>query len=301
MGKVKNTLVSMTGFGSGRASNQFVSLNAEIKTLNGRFLDIILRMPRCYAALEGDIRSLVGKYLDRGRCEISVDRQPLTKEASAVRLNQPLFTSYYETFLQAAKQVEADTVDFRSRAVFEALNRRDVLEASEEIGDQGSEGQLLVEAIEAALKGVLEMRMAEGVQLGLDLSKRLENLRSLRRQIATLLQDTPQELQKRFNDRLAALVPDVRLDPERLAIEVAIMADRVDITEELVRLESHFDLFGEALNTSGTGRKLEFLLQEVGRELNTIGSKAQNAAAQQLVVDAKAEMEKIREQLQNVA
>lgn len=301
MKKMTDSLRSMTGFGSAGAENQLVRINAEVKTLNGRYLDVILRLPRGYSAFEGQLRSLAAKYFERGRCEITVDRQQLSEQSATVRLNEQLFRSYYQACLQAAHSVSLDDDgDLKARIILDVLNRRDLFDVCETTGVEASEEPLLQQAVKGAIEGALAMRVAEGNKLGLDLSKRLCNLKDLKNNIGQLLQGAPADLRSRLSSRLAELAPDVRIEPERLAQEVALLADRVDVTEELVRLESHFGLFEETLTVPGTGRKLEFLLQEIGREFNTVGSKAQNSAVQQLVVEAKAEMEKIREQLQNV-
>ena len=291
----------MTGFGAGNATNDAIRIDVEVKTVNNRFLDVILRIPRSYSAFEPELKSFIGQFIERGRCEVTVTRQVLASAACNVALNYPVLSAYFAAYLQAAEENSLDSADFRERALLDVLNRRDVLEVLEDAALTDAEKSLLFSALEAALNSLVAMRQAEGRQLFNDLVKRLKNLKSMRKQLAKLLHASPSQLQKRLSEKLAVLTGELQLDAERLATEVAVMADRLDVSEELVRLESHFSLFEETLSHSGTGRKLEFLLQEIGREFNTVGSKAQNAKAQQIVVDAKAEMEKIREQLQNIA
>ncbi|MFM1848962.1 MAG: hypothetical protein RL417_2436, partial [Pseudomonadota bacterium] len=198
------------------------------------------------------------------------------------------------------RELGCDSPEARAGAVRDILGRHEVLGINEGDSRVPRERGLVVEALRGALSTLQTMRRKEGARLVRDLADRLGRLEKIRRSIEKRAAGAPAALRERIKLRIERLAPPIQVDPERLAAEVALIAERVDITEELVRLRSHFDQFRGALQHGLVGKKLDFLLQEFGREFNTIGSKAQDAAVQADVVEAKTEMEKMREQVQNL-
>jgi uncharacterized protein (TIGR00255 family) len=184
--------------------------------------------------------------------------------------------------------------------LFEVLSRREVLGPCEESEGGKEERGALLKATEDAIAALLRMREAEGAKIARDVLARLKVLDGIRGRILAITERTAAAVRSRLIDRLSRVSGDINIDQNRVASEVVFLVDRADVTEELVRLASHLEQFQETLGKPPNGRKLDFIVQEMGREINTIGSKAQDAEIQRLVVDAKVELEKIREQLQNV-
>lgn len=295
-----SAILSMTGFGKGAAQGEHVSIEVEIRSINHRFLDFVCKLPRAYNEFEPELRALVGGAIGRGRVDLSVTRQTKSATAVELRYDGALFSSLWQAYQQglAAAGVPAGAV--AGPAALAILGRREVVDVVEGSVDTSSERELLLTAARAALENLRTMRVAEGERLERDLRTRLGQLRVFREKIAGEAAAAPGGLRDRLLARVKKLAPDVTLDENRFAQEVAYLADRADVTEELVRLESHFAQFEQALAAPPSGRRLDFLMQELGREFNTIGSKGQSAAVQNLVVDAKCELEKMREQVQNV-
>lgn len=291
---------SMTGFGAGRAESRGVRVDVEIKSANARFLDLTFKLPRLYAGFEPELRELLGRSLQRGRVEVTIGRTEQARMSSSVTFRSDLFSSAVAVYRRAFREAQCDTVEARIGAVRDVLARREVLSIGEETGDARRERRLVFAACGDALTALVSMRSEEGRRLVTDLAARLTNLEMIRRTIGERAAVAPEAARRRLEARLRKLAPDVVVDPQRLAAEVALAADKVDITEELVRIDSHVAQCAVALREPGAARKLEFLLQEFGREFNTIGSKAQDAAVQADVVSAKTELEKMREQAQNL-
>jgi len=292
--------ISMPGFGKGAVEHEAVSVEVELKTVNTRFLDFNFKLPRLYSQFEMVLREQISSRLSRGRVEIYVLRTPKKEEACAVGFNRALFDSFYKECTALADELECFDEQMRSGLVRDLLSKRDILDLAEEAGDIGVEKDLVQQAVGKALEELCAMRKEEGARLGIDLVERLDQLEKIRTSLEELTAGTPEELKSRLLERISKLAPEVTLDEARMATEVAYIVDRADVTEELVRLESHLSQFQASLGESPNGRKLEFLLQELGREFNTIGSKAQDSAIQTMVVEAKSHMEKMREQVLNL-
>lgn len=291
-------VVSMTGFGRAREEKRGVSVDVEVKSVNSRFLDCSLKLPRQYGLFEAELRELVAARVQRGRVEVNVSRTVAAQGAGALRFDKDLFQAYAKVYQSAAKELGAKLP--ADVLVREILARREVLDTGAEAEEPEAEKALLWRALEKALDGFEQMRRREGNALGLDMSSRVERLRDIRQHIAKNAAQAPVDLKQKLEERMRKLLSGTSIDEGRLYTEAALLADRVDVSEELVRLESHFQQFVDTLRSSPNGRKLEFLLQEFGREFNTINSKAQGAETQKLVVEAKTEIEKLREQVQNV-
>jgi uncharacterized protein (TIGR00255 family) len=288
---------SMTGFGKGTAVAGAATVSVEIKTVNHRFCDISVKAPRSLLVLESELRKKVGERLRRGKIDLFITLEFASGGSAIPTLNQPLAEAYYSLF------EELRTRFALSGEVPLALlaGQRDVLQLQE---GQVPEAQLhgaVAEALTAALERVEAMRRVEGEATRRDMEERLALLGSLLEQIAARAGQVPGEWQAKLRERLARLAPDVAFDPQRVAQEVALFADRCDISEELTRFLSHLEQFSTLLGSpEAVGRQLDFLVQELNRETNTIGSKSNDAELTRQVVTIKSELEKIREQVQNV-
>lgn len=300
LAKVTSKSVSMTGFGKSVVDNPSLALEVEVKSVNHRYLDCSLKLPRIYSQFEQEIRSLVGTKIGRGRVEVFVQRQAKEKEAYKLGFNEALFSAYYKLAADQCAEHGKLSTETTHRIVLDILSRREVLEIMESDGSLETERKLLLDGVREALDNLVTMKRIEGDKIGEDIRGRIRQVAALQEQISKLAVAAPKELKKKLSERVSKLAPEVKVDAERIAAEVVMAADRVDVTEELVRLSSHIKQFQATLAEPACGRKLDFILQEVGRELNTIASKAQQAKIQSMVVEAKAEIEKIKEQVQNV-
>lgn len=288
---------SMTGFGRGEASGEFGRIVVEVKAVNHRFSEVVCRMPRQFAALEEQVRKLIQSQVSRGRVDAFVSWEA-TSQARGVKVDKELAMAYYSALKELAGEIGSNT-----ELTLDTLARLpDVLK----VGEGEVTAEQLWPTLEAAVTGAVEsliaMRVREGGALALDLENRLVIIEALRATVAERAPQVVEEYRQKLSRRLEELLPQGQIvDPQRLAQEVALFADRSDISEELQRLSSHIDQFRQTLSEpEAVGRKLDFLVQEIGREVNTIGSKANDGSVTSQVVAAKSEMEKIREQVQNV-
>ena len=290
-------LKSMTGYGKGESSTPHGSFIVEIRSVNHRYGEISVRLPRSFYALENDVKRLASAHLKRGKIDISVQWDESVAANAVPQLDMVVARGYYEAYARLAKELNLP----QDAAPSYIMSLKGVMkEIAAPIDETELQPQLLA-AVQSAVAALDGMRSREGVALADDLKAR-------RRQIAewsALIDErTPLmviEYRQKLKARLDQLLDGVEMDENRLSQEVAILADRCDITEELVRLASHFNQFDEALGAAEpVGRKLDFLMQEMNREVNTIGSKSNDAAITNLVIQIKAEMEKMREQVQNV-
>ncbi|RMG44529.1 MAG: YicC family protein [Candidatus Dadabacteria bacterium] len=287
----------MTGFGKAVGENDLVILTVEIKSVNSRFLDSSFKLPREYNQFEADLRDLISQSIQRGRVDVYVNRQPKKDADLYVYFNRKAFDAYWEIYGNLADELSCDG---RTVMLCDVLGRREVLTATEIPGDPESEKGILMSTVSEALDKLTVMRAREGLKLSKDLIKRFEALSGHSEKIAELTNDVTFALKDKLLQRLTKLSLAADPEPGRLEQELAFVVDKLDITEELVRLRSHIQELNATIKASPGGRKLEFLTQECLRELNTIGSKAQNAKVQSIVVDAKCVLEKIREQVQNI-
>jgi uncharacterized protein (TIGR00255 family) len=288
----------MTGFGAGRAEQGGEAVSVEVRAVNGKFCDVKPRLPRELAALEVELTKQVKARVQRGVLDVSVRRE----SGAAGRGIEP------RVDLQLAAAYAKVLRDLRSTlglkeepTVSEIAALDGVLQLGEAPPDLAAAAAALQGALSAALDALDAMRLKEGQALAADLSSRID---AVERAIAAVRELSPASVEG-YRDRLAARVAElsrgVPLDPARLAQEVALFADRVDVTEELTRLGSHLQQLRALIGTDvPAGRRLEFLLQEVNREVNTIGSKSQHAGIATQVVEIKAELERLREQVANV-
>jgi uncharacterized protein (TIGR00255 family) len=290
---------SMTGYGRAEAVLAGRKFLIEMKSVNHRFLEVSLRLPGMISPLEGEIRKRIGEQFSRGRIEatIRVDGDGCTEEvAGRFTLNLPLVRNYHALLCQLKEEFKLnDEVTLAMMAGF-----RDVFISAEPVQDPQALWEGLAPILAEAILALSEMRQKEGECLKRDLTGRLEMIAGRLEGIAARSPQVVLEYQKRLADRVRELTGGMVVDEARLLQEVAIMAEKSDITEEIVRFRSHIDQFTELLTGKDAGRKIDFLLQEMGREINTIGSKSGDAEISRDVIEIKSELAKLREQVQNI-
>ena len=291
---------SMTGYGKRLRSLDGREMTVELKTVNHRFLDVSCRLPRALAFAEDALRRQLGQTLRRGHVDVNVSYLNLRQDAREVRVDEGLVLQYREALLNARQIAGKERSSVRDEDVRWILEQPEVLQITVREEDQEAVLSLLTDTLADALADVNAMREREGEALKEDLAFHLDEVARLRDEIAALAPKVPLIYQEKLKARVKELGVK-ELDEQRLAQEVALMADRCAIDEELSRLESHIAQMREALRAEGEiGRRLDFLTQELNREVNTIGSKASDAEITKKVVAAKSEIEKLREQVQNV-
>lgn len=289
---------SMTGYGAGRVSAGPLQVVVELRGVNQRHLDVKVSAPREYMAWEGDIRDAVRAVVERGRVEVLVGRvSPPGRRSTAVRIREELAAEYVDTARRLAKRLGIDD----RLSIAEVLRLPDLFETGVPAADPARERPLLDKALAAALRAFIADREREGKHLAKDMGVRATAVRRAVDKVRRRVPVVQEALRTNARERILRMAGDVTIDPGRLAHEVAQLAERADITEELVRLASHLGALATALRgKTAAGKRVEFLLQEIHRELNTTGVKAQDLAVIDQIVFAKAEVEKLREQVQNV-
>jgi uncharacterized protein (TIGR00255 family) len=290
--------MSMTGYGRGMAAGAGCRVTVELASVNRRQADVVLSLPRELEPLETRIREEIAKNVARGRVTARVVLQSTEVSAEACRLDVPLARAYAREFRKLAKEL-----DLAGPLMLDHLLRAPgVLQAQDAPMDGELYWPVVRTALEKALQGLMGMRRREGSHLARELKRRIALIQSGVRRVRRLAPAVQQRYREQLRERvqLAGLEAPVP-DDERLAKELVYYADRSDVTEELARLESHFAQFAEALSSGEpVGRTLDFLAQEMNREVNTVGSKANDSRVSREVVGLKTELEKFREQVQNV-
>ncbi len=288
---------SMTGFGRGETAFAGRTWIAEVRTVNHRFLDLRIILPRPYAALEDRVRSAAATYHDRGRVEISLQLQGEEAAGLLLAVNTDLAQQYHRCLQQLNDEFGLDD----KVRLADMLTMRDLISQQEQNLDPDREWPGISAALGRAFEECSRMREQEGLLLKEDLAKRLAGFAATVGAIEQRLPEILQQRQDELKSRITRLLDGVDLDPMRLAQETAILADKCDVTEELVRLRSHISQFtGFLASDEPVGRRLDFLLQEFLREVNTLASKISNAGVAYLNVEMKNEIEKLREQVQNL-
>lgn len=287
----------MTGYGKGEASAPNGNFLVEIRSVNHRYGEISVRLPRSFYAVENEVKRQAASLLKRGKIEISVQWDETAAVNSGPQLDMAVARGYYEAYSRLAKELNLP----QDAAPSFIMSQKGVMkEAAGSLDETELQPQLLA-AVQAAVTALDGMRVREGEALAGDLKARRKQIAEWADLIGERTPHVVTEYRQKLKARLDQLLEGTEMDESRLAQEVALLADRCDITEELVRLSSHFSQFDEALRSSEpVGRKLDFLMQEMNREVNTIGSKSNDAGITNLVIRIKAEMEKMREQVQNV-
>lgn len=288
---------SMTGYGRSEVHNGHLSFSVEARSVNHRYLDVVVRYPRLYAPLEARMKQLVGTYFARGRIDITIVQQSNGDSGRALSLDHTLAQQYYQALQQLQEALHLPgTIDLGL-----ILSLREILRVNEADEDAENAWVCLAQGLEDALQALKHMRLQEGAVLGDDLQERMQiiarHVDAIRQQVPLVVTAYRQRLEQRVQE----LFQQFALDPDRVNQEAILLAERTDVTEELTRLESHMQAFTRLLSASeAIGRKGEFLVQEINREVNTIASKSNDAMISQYVVEIKSELERIREQIQNV-
>ncbi|AEG14886.1 Conserved hypothetical protein CHP00255 [Desulfofundulus kuznetsovii DSM 6115] len=290
-------LKSMTGFGRGESYGQGKKFTVELKSVNHRFCEVVLRLPRNMVSLEDRARRLIQSRISRGRIDGYFSVEECGEQSPVVKVDKALATSYYK----AMEELKVTLGLTDPVTIQHLINLPGLLVVDEPVEDDDAWWPLVSEALEQALDGLVQMRLSEGSQLKVDLTRRLERIAELNEKIKARAPQVVTEYHNRLTQRLQEWLRDTPLDQARLATEVAIFAERSSIAEEVVRLASHITQFRDFLNEGGpVGRKLDFLIQEMNREINTIASKAPDLEISRVVVEVKSELEKMREQVQNI-
>jgi len=287
----------MTGFGSATTSNDSMSVTAEMRSVNNRFYEFSARLPKHLQSRELDLKEIVRARIKRGKVNLSVSIERGQQADQPARINADAAKAYVAllTELRDSTGIAGDiTLDM-------LLKFPDVLGGEEQVDIADEEWALVTQAVQTAAEQLLSMRSKEGAELSTDLAARVSSMDASIARIEELSAGRVDIERARLQERIAAVLSDDRVDPERIEMEIVMLADKMDITEELVRFRSHVKFFLEALEAEESeGRKLSFLLQEMNREANTIGSKSYDADIAHLVVSIKEELERIREQIQNI-
>lgn len=289
---------SMTGFGIGEFKDQYYNLSVECKTINHKYLDINPRMPRKLSFLEDKLRFLIKDHLGRGRVDIFVKFETITSVGSQLVYDAELAKQYYHIL----KNIKSDFGLEEPISPVDIAKFPDVVKITEAEDDEEILWNMLSDAANKALENLCNMRIIEGKKLEKDILARAD---LLERSVCDLEKYTD-TIEKEYKDKLYARISELLDDPKvvdeyRLAQEVAIYADKSNITEEIVRFKSHINQLRDTVTADeSVGRKIDFLIQEMNREVNTMGSKSSDVSIANLVINMKAELEKIREQVQNI-
>ena len=288
---------SMTGFGRGESLSPSREITVEIRSVNHRYFEFSSRLPRTCGYLEEKLKPFVQEHVSRGKVELSVQLKTLNASDSELVVNQAVIDNYITTLRQIAKKLRLK--DDLSASTLLRIN--DAFDTRKKPDDEEEILKEVLAAATIALEKYNEMRTREGENLKADILSRLENIDKN----VSCVEENSEETLKAYRERLYARINDVlgdrQIDDQRVLTEVAIFSDKIAVDEETVRLRSHIAQMRGMLNSEQpVGRKLDFLIQEFNREANTIGSKCQNVNTAQIVVDIKSDIEKIREQIQNI-
>ncbi|MBL4952624.1 YicC/YloC family endoribonuclease [Neobacillus sp. OS1-32] len=287
---------SMTGFGRGKAASDSFSVNVEIKSVNHRFCEMNIRMPRQLLKIEDKIKKIVNRHIHRGRVEVFIGLEGEGIISRKIQVDWKLIDEY----IQFIKQAQTKYGMEGSITLHDLLNRSDLIHIEENEVDNDELSELVIRAAGEAIAQLKQMRVAEGETLKMDLEAIIVQLETI---VTDLQQDAPIVVQS-YKERILKRVQEYvsgQIDESRILTEVAIFAEKADINEEIIRLKSHIGQFKQTLNVhEPIGRKLDFLVQEMNREANTIGSKANDANIAKKVVEMKSLLEKLKEQVQNI-
>ncbi|MEQ8470639.1 MAG: YicC/YloC family endoribonuclease [Marinoscillum sp.] len=288
-------LQSMTGFGSAEAESNSYRIKVEIKTLNSKFLDFNTKLPREVLDREPEIKQLITQQLKRGKVNLIIEVIPLGLEEPNIHINKELFKSYYRQYEVLATEVDANPKDlFRL-----ALHSPDVIVADE--SSSFEDWEILKSALEEAINKCNSFREAEGKTLQDNLSSYIKGIAEGLEEVTSRDPDRIRQIKERITNSIEEIREKTQIDQNRFEQELIYYVEKLDITEEKVRLARHLEYFSEVMDAQESqGKKLGFISQEIGREINTIGAKANDAIIQRAVVQMKDELEKIKEQSMNI-
>jgi len=291
-------LTSMTGFGRAEVSKKGMAARVEVRGVNSRYLEVTARLPRTLSSRENDVKEIVRKYINRGKVNVQVSLDSGSNGSAPLKINVDAAKAYYKLLEQLRKEVKLKEHVNLSHL----LQFSEVLQATDDTEAGETEWHAVEQALNKAMKEFNLMRQKEGKELSKDFKKRIEWMGGTIDKVEKLSKERIPVERKRLHERVEQLLEDKTvLDQKRLELELILLSDKLDVTEECVRYRSHNKFFLEAMvNDDSAGRKLNFLVQEMNREANTIGSKSNDATIAHIVVNLKEEIEKIREQLQNI-
>ena len=288
---------SMTGYGSAKGTVEGLEITVELKSVNNRYLDTSVRLPRSFLFAEEAIKSAVQSHISRGKVDVFVSVDSSAAGDMTVKVNEPLLKGYIE----AIRHISEEYSLVNDMTALSVSRFPDVLSVEKKDLDAEAISAGISAIVEEALRDFDAMRQREGAKLRDDVLSRLETIDRL---VSTVEHEAPKtvaEYRKRLEQKMQEVLGSTGLDENRILAEAAIFADHIAVDEETVRLRSHMSQLTTMINSnSPTGRKIDFLIQEFNREANTIGSKCQNSQIAHVVVDLKSEIEKIREQIQNI-
>lgn len=290
---------SMTGFGRSEYNDGKRNIIVEIKTVNHRYADISVRMPRRYSFVEDKVKTTIKEKIKRGKIDVSIMVENLTENDVNIKLNTMIAQQYYDNLKELQRQFDV-TGDITLQYL---AGMPDVLKSIPDVDDEEEMTKCILQPVREAAANLEEMRMVEGEKLAQDLIMRGEIIKGLVDQIEERAELVPKAYTEKLRERIQELIGNsVTVPEDRILVEAAIFADKCNITEELTRLNSHMDQMKSIIEKSSQpdGKKLDFLVQEMNREANTIGSKANDITVTNLMLQVKAEIEKIREQVQNI-
>ena len=294
---------SMTGYGRGEETAQGTTVTVELRAVNNRYLDCTVKMPRTYIFAEDALKELVQSKVSRGKVDVFVNVAHEGGDDVTVTVNESLARAYVRAMLQLEKlgAEEGNRTILSDYKTADLARFPDVLTVEKKEEDQDQVKALLLAALDRALDDFNTMRAREGEKLKADILGRADTIESLTAQVEQRSPETVKEYRTKLETKMQEVLQNTQIDESRLLTEAAIFADKVAVDEETVRLRSHLSQLRDMLGKGGAvGRKLDFLIQEFNREANTIGSKCSDIQIARIVVDIKAEIEKIREQVQNI-
>lgn len=288
---------SMTGYGRHKEKIGNLDITVEVRCVNNRYLDCGAKLPRAFIFAEEAIKNMVQSYISRGKIDIFVSIDSSQANMVKISLNRPLLQGY----LTAMREMVMD-FDVRDDISVSTLSRfSDLFQVEKEEADTQAVTEDICKVLKGAMDSFAQMRQTEGLTLKNDIQERLVTIRSIVGQVQERYPEAVEEYRSKLYTRMCEVLENTSIDESRILTEAALFADKTAIDEEIVRLKSHLSQLDEMLETGGAvGRKLDFLLQELNREVNTIGSKGNDIQQAKHVVELKAELEKIREQIQNI-
>ena len=288
---------SMTGYDIGEFDNGIIKMTVEIKAVNNRYCEVIIKQPRQYMALEDKIKKYIISNIERGRVEVFINTKELSSENSEIKINHQQALAYDAALRELAEKLQTEY----NPDVYRLLSLPEVISREDKEEDLDKTWEMLEQALSEAMAQHQQMRVSEGEAIKKDMYLKLAALEELVKKVAERSPLVTENFRAKLNSRINEILGENNVDQERLAQEVAYFGEKSCIDEELVRLQSHFKQFRNIAEASGgIGRKLDFLIQEMNRETNTIGSKANDLTITSLVVEMKSELEKLREQVQNI-
>lgn len=288
---------SMTGYGRGTSQDGQRGFTVELKSVNNRYIDVYIRLPKQINSFEDRIRKYISTKISRGKIDVYITQDKFSQDDIEIRVDDNFASAYYNSLCLLKEKY--DLKDDITLSMLSGIS--DILKIEKKEEDKEEVWNLVQKALDEALDIFIDMRSNEGLKLSKDISKRCDIIENKVIEIEERSPVMVDEFKEKIKQRVCEFLKEVEIDEARLLNEVAFFSDKVNITEEIVRMKSHIVQLKNSLNfEEPVGRRLDFLIQEMNREINTIGSKSNDLAITNLVVDLKSELEKIREQVQNI-